>query len=133
MKTSLSDLVQDKKNQAISCPLEIENIRVIDGKCLYFLKLAKTITAAQRYCEVIFSPDSNGTIYEPSSEAEHNKMAEEAEKIFSGVKGQLILKYIFIDQKFMRKQISFFETQLNFVTQTQSIAKKNFTFNFGSK
>ena len=132
MKIFLSELIQDKKNQAISCPLEIENTRVIDGKCLYFLKLAITITAAQRYCEVIFSPDSNGTIYEPSSEAEHNKVAEEAENIFSGVKGQLILKYIFIDQ-FMRKQISFFEIQLNFVTQAQGIAKKNFTFNFGSK
>ena len=95
MKIFLSELIQDKKNQAISCPLEIENTRVIDGKCLYFLKLAITITAAQRYCEVIFGPDSNGTIYEPSSEAEHNKVVEEAEKVFSGIKGQLIQKRIF--------------------------------------
>ena len=47
-------------------------------------------------------------IYEPSSEAEHDKVVEEAEKIFSGVKGQLVLKYIFIDQKTTCKTKSVF-------------------------
>jgi hypothetical protein len=59
------------------------------------LKLAKNITAALRYCNVVFGPDSNGTFYEPSSEAEHNKVVEEAEKIYSGIKGQLILRHFF--------------------------------------
>ena len=88
MKIFLSELIQDKRNQAISCPLEIENTRVIEGKCLYFLKVAKNITAAIRYCEVVFGPDSSGTFYEPSSEAEHKKVVEEAENIYSGIKGQ---------------------------------------------
>ena len=97
VKISLSELIQDKKNQAISCPLEIENTRVIEGKCLYFMKHAKRVATALEYCEaIVFGPNSTGTLYEPSSKAEHNKVVEEAEKIYSGIKGQLILKHIFI-------------------------------------
>ena len=95
-KISVTELFQGKKNQAISCPLEIENTRIIEGKCIYFMKLAKEIIPAERHCQVIFGPDSSGRLYEPSSKAEHNKVVEEAEKIYSGIKGQLILKHIFI-------------------------------------
>ena len=91
----LTELILDKKNQAISCPLEIENTRVIEGKCIYFMKQAVDVQTALRHCEVIFGPDSSGTLYEPSSKAEHNKVVEEAEKVFSGSKGQLIQKHIF--------------------------------------
>ena len=97
MKISLSELIRDKKSQAVSCPLEVENTRVIEGKCLYFMKHAKNITNALRHCEaIVFGPDSSGKFYEPSSKAEHNKVVEEAENIFSGIKGQLILKYFFM-------------------------------------
>ena len=75
MKISLSELIRDKKSQAISCPLEVENTRVIEGKCLYFMKHAKNITNALRHCEaIVFGPDS--------SKAVHNKVVEEAKNIF---------------------------------------------------
>ena len=89
-KISVTELFQGKKNQAISCPLEIENTRIIEGKCIYYMKLAKEVVSAERHCQVIFGPDSSGRLYEPSSKAEHNKVVEEAEKIYSGIKGQLI-------------------------------------------
>ena len=54
------------------------------------MKLAKEVVPAERHCQVIFGPDSSGRLYEPSSKAEHNKVVEEAEKIYSGIKGQLI-------------------------------------------
>ena len=59
------------------------------------MKQAVDAPTAIRHCEVIFGPDSSGTLYEPSSKAEHNKVVEEAEKVFSGIKGQLIQKRIF--------------------------------------
>ena len=67
VKISLSELILDKKNQAISCPLEIENTRLIEGKCIYFMIQTVEVEIAQSYCQVIFGPDSNGTLYEPSS------------------------------------------------------------------
>ena len=97
MKISLSELIRDKKSQAISCPLEVENTRIIEGKCLYFTKHAERRTTALKYCEaIVFGPNSTGTFYQPSSKVEHNKVVEEAEKIYSGIKGQLIFKHIFI-------------------------------------
>ena len=92
-KIFFSEPFLEKKNQSISCPLEIENTRLIEGKCIYFMKQANVVETAQRHCEVIFGPDSSGILYEPSSKAEHNKVVEEAEKIYSGIKGQLTLKH----------------------------------------
>ena len=58
---------------------------MIEGKCLYFMKQKTDVITAQRHCEVIFGPDSKGTLYEPLSTAEHNKVLEEAGLIFAGI------------------------------------------------